>query len=75
MKFISWLLYLWNKPRPIVKNVKQCELCRGTVDRFSTYFQCRKCTAFGDLNTGIMTRLDREYYQERFEGTKNDSGQ
>ena len=45
--------------------VKQCNLCGGTVDRFAYGFECRKCTAMGDLFTGIMTRLDREYYENK----------
>jgi hypothetical protein len=47
----------------LVPNVTRCDLCNGAVDRFEHCFQCRKCSAFGDFNTGIMTRLDREYYQ------------
>lgn len=61
---------LINESEPIVKNVKQCSLCQGIVDRFEHCFQCRDCTAIGDLFTGIMTRMDREYYEKEF-GDKN----
>lgn len=57
------------KPIPkdcVVPNVMQCSLCQGTVYRFGFGFQCRDCTAFGDFNTGIMVRLDREYYEQEF---------
>jgi hypothetical protein len=55
-----------NIVEPIVKNVKKCSLCNGTVNRFENCFQCRDCTAMGDLFTGIMTRIDREYYEKEF---------
>ena len=62
----------------IVRNVKQCELCGGSVDRYCSthpdphvhystkYLQCTRCTAIGGSFMGIMTRLDREYYEEMF---------
>lgn len=56
------------KPEPedvVTPNVKQCKLCGGVVDRLQHMFQCRHCGAFGDFNTGIMTRLDREYYENK----------
>ena len=40
---------------PIVKNIKQCELCQGIVHRYNNMFKCEKCGAIEDLNTGIMT--------------------
>lgn len=49
----------------IVKNVKSCDLCQGIVDRHPYTFQCRHCGAMGDLTTGIMVRLDREFYEEQ----------
>lgn len=42
---------------PYARNVKQCDLCRGPVDRYHNHFQCRSCGAIGDLFTGIMTDL------------------
>lgn len=62
----------------VVRNVKQCDLCGGSVDRYcSTYpnkhfhystidFRCTKCPAVGDPFMGVMTRLDMEYYEEMF---------
>ncbi len=47
-------------------NVKRCELCCGEVVRCVNHFECLHCHACGDFNTGIMTRLDREYYQEMY---------
>ena len=51
----------------VVRHVKQCCYCQGSVDRFCStqpdphfhyrtlYFQCSKCIAMGDPVVGIMT--------------------
>ena len=63
----------------VVRNVFQCQLCRGPVDRFCSTtphrhwvfankspmpFLCRQCGAVGDKNTAIMARTDLAYYEE-----------
>lgn len=51
----------------VIRNVKQCTCCGGTVDRFCSYardphvifatlyFECRDCKAIGDPFIGMMT--------------------
>jgi hypothetical protein len=50
------------EPLPVL-NVKQCEWCRGPVDRHAHVFQCRECKAVGDLITGIMSPSRRRHCQ------------
>lgn len=41
-------------------NAVGCTLCQGPADLYKMgFYQCRKCNAYSDTNTGIFVDLDR----------------